>query len=198
MKKTLEFEEFILLMIEALEAAGVEYLIGGAIAAWAWGEPRATQDLDMVVNIPIEAIGKLSMELEKRDMLVPPEIILDNLLEEQADIPINPIHLYSGYKADLYPVRAGDELRRSAFERKQQVDFGPPLGEVYIHSPEDLILYKLIYFSISRQSKHARDIAAILRANRDQLEIDYIENWVNRLGLKIIWDELRKSIEGKI
>jgi len=198
MKKTLEFEEFILLMIEALEAAGVEYLIGGAIAAWAWGEPRATQDLDMVVNIPIDAIGKLSMELEKRDMLVPPEIILDNLLEERADIPINPIHLYSGYKADLYPVRAGDDLRQSAFERRQQVDFGPPLGKVYIHSPEDLILYKLMYFSISRQPKHARDIAAILRANRNQLETGYIESWVNRLGLKIIWDELRRSVERKI
>ncbi len=37
------FEDFILLMIEGLEAAGVEYLIGGAIAAWVWGEPRATQ-----------------------------------------------------------------------------------------------------------------------------------------------------------
>lgn len=26
------------------------------------------------------------------------------------------------------------------------VDLGPPIGEVWVHSPEDLILYKLRYF----------------------------------------------------
>jgi hypothetical protein len=95
-------------------------------------------------------------------MLIPAEIILDSILEDRADIPINAIHLYSGLKADLYPVCEGDELRQSAFRRRQQVDYGPPIGKVYIHSPEDLILYKLIYFGLSQQSKHSRDIAAIL------------------------------------
>ena len=100
----LEIAGFLKLVIEALEAAGVEYLIGGAVAEWAWGEPRATQDLDLVINVPIEAVGKLSKELEKRDMLVPADILLDAILEDRADIPINAIHMYSGLKADLYPV----------------------------------------------------------------------------------------------
>jgi hypothetical protein len=136
-------------VIEALNAAGVEYLIGGVIAEWAWGEPRATQDLDLVVKIPIKAINKLSKELEKRDMLIPAEIILATIVEDRADIPINAIHKHSGFNADLYPVREGDELRQSAFQRREQVDYGPPIGEVYIHSPEDLILYKLIYFGLT-------------------------------------------------
>lgn len=190
MTSILGFEEFVQLVIAALKAAGVEYLIGGAIAEWAWGEPRATQDLDMVVKIPIEAIGKLSKELEERDMLVPPEVILDTILETRADIPINLIHMFGGYKADLYPVRSGDELRQSAFERRRLVDFGPPFGEMFIHSPEDLIIYKLLYFSISQQSKHSRDIAAILRVKKGQLDYPYIEHWANRLGLIEIWKEL--------
>lgn len=127
------------------------------------GEPRATQDLGLVVKILIKAIYKLSKELEKRDMLIPAEIILDAIVEDRADIPINAIHMYSGLKADLYPLRKGDELRQSAFQRRQQVDYGPPIGKVYIHSPEDLILYKLMYFGLSQQSKHSRDIAAILK-----------------------------------
>ena len=86
-------------MRQALNAAGVEYLIGGAIAEWAWGEPRATQDVDLVVNIPIKSVNKLSKELEKRDMLIPAEIILDNILEDRADIPINAIHMHSGLQA---------------------------------------------------------------------------------------------------
>jgi len=185
---------FLKLVLEALDAAGVEYLIGGAIAEWAWGEPRATQDIDIVINLPVKAAGKLSKELEKRDMLVPAEIILDTMLEDRADIPINAIHMYSGLKADLYPVRSGDDLRLSAFQRRQKVDYGPPIGHVYIHSPEDLILYKLIYFGISHQPKHSRDIAAILRAKKDQIDFGYIEEWTTRLGLSSLWKELLDTI----
>ena len=192
MTSTPDFDEFVKLVIDALEASGVDYLIGGAVAAWAWGEPRATQDVDVVVHIPIEAISKLSQELEKRGMLVPQEIILDAILEDRADIPISLIHASSGFKADLYPLRTGDELRRSALERRQRVDFGPPLGEVYIHSPEDLIVYKLLYFSISQQTKHARDIAAILRSYGDELDLVYIETWTQRFGLTAIWGELQQ------
>ncbi len=181
--KPLDIVGFLKLVIEALEAAKIEYLIGGAIAEWAWGEPRATQDLDLVVNIPIKAINKLSKELKKRDMLIPAEVILDSILEDRADIPINAIHMHSGLKADLYPVREGDELRQSAFQRREQVDYGPPIGKVYIHSPEDLIIYKLMYFGLSQQSKHSRDIAAILKSKKNELDLDYIERWVTRVGL---------------
>ena len=193
-KQVLDIVDFLKLVLEALDAADVEYLIGGAIAEWAWGEPRATQDIDIVINLPIKAVGKFSKELEKRDMLVPAEIILDTILQDRADIPINAIHMYSGLKADLYPVRSGDELRLRAFQRRQRVDYGPPIGRVYIHSPEDLILYKLIYFGVSQQPKHSRDIAAILRAKKDQIDFGYIEEWTTRLGLSTLWKELLDSI----
>jgi len=193
--KPLEIVEFLKLMIDALESSGIEYLIGGAIAEWAWGEARTTQDLDLVVNIPFDAVTRFSDELKARDMLVPAEVILDAIIENRADIPINAIHMYSGIKADLYPVRSGDELRQEAFRRRMKVDYGPPIGMVFVHSPEDLILYKLIYFTISHQSKHIRDITAIIRAKKDALEIDYIELWATRLGLLTVWRELLEDIE---
>src|SRR5688572_28490456 len=194
-KQVLDIVGFLRLVLEALKAAHVDYLIGGAIAEWAWGEPRATQDIDIVINLPIGSVGKLSKELEKRGMLVPAEIILDALLEDRADIPINAIHIHSGLKADLYPVRSGDELRLSAFQRRQRIDYGPSIGRVYVHSPEDLILYKLLYFSISQQPKHSRDIAAILHARKDKIDFDYIEEWTTRLGLSSLWKELMDSVK---
>jgi len=192
--KPLDITDFLKLMLESLEAAGVEYLIGGAIAEWAWGEPRATQDLDIVINLPIKSVVRFSEELKKRDMLVPADIILDALVEDRADIPLNAIHMYSGLKADLYLMRDGDVLRQSAFQRRVLVDYGPPIGKVYVHSAEDLILYKLLYLGLSGQPKHARDIAAILRAKKNQIDFGYIEEWVTRLGLGSVWKELQDNI----
>lgn len=193
----MRYEDFVCQVIAALESAGVSYMIGGAVAVWAWGEPRSTLDLDLVVNIPLEAIGQLSKELKKRDMLVPTDIILDNLLESRADLPVNAIHMFSGYKADLYPLREGDELRACAFERRQKIDLGEPIGEVYVHSPEDLIIYKLWYFSLSQQTKHIRDITGIVMTLGDDLDFNYISNWVNKKGLTSIWNELLARIRAQ-
>ncbi len=193
----MNYEDFVNQVIATLEAAGVDYMIGGAVATWAWGEPRATLDLDLVVNIPLEAVHRLSIELEKRGMLVPEDIILDNILETRSDLPINAIHMHSGYKADLYPIREGDKLRVSAFERRQKIDLGEPLGEVYLHSPEDLIIYKLWYYSISQQTKHIRDITSIVLTLADELDFNYIEYWVNDKGLTRLWGELFDRIKSQ-
>ena len=190
----LDITGFLKLVLESLEAAGVEYMIGGAIAEWAWGEPRATQDLDIVIRLPVKAAGRFSKELEKRNMLVPVDIILDALVEDRADIPLNAIHIYSGLKADLYLMREGNKLRQSAFQRRVKVDYGPPIGKVFVHSPEDLILYKLLFLGLSGQPKHARDIAAILRAKKDSLDYGYIEEWVSILGLVPAWKEMLDSV----
>lgn len=42
-EEPLTISDFLKLILDALEESKVEYLIGGAIAEWAWGEPRATQ-----------------------------------------------------------------------------------------------------------------------------------------------------------
>ena len=37
--KPLDLVEFLILLLDALQSAGVDYMIGGAVAEWAWGEP---------------------------------------------------------------------------------------------------------------------------------------------------------------
>lgn len=191
----LPYGKFVILVLSALEAANIPYMVGGAVASWAWGEPRATRDLDVVVQVPVDSVQKLSDELAARDMLVPADIILNNLLEDRADIPLNAIHLSSGYKADIYLFRKGDELREEAFRRRKLVDLGPELGKVYLHSPEDLILYKLWYYSLSQQTKHLRDITAIVLTLGDKLDHNYVRRWALEKGLNALWDEILQQIE---
>jgi len=191
----LGYSEFVMLVLEALEAADVPYLIGGAVAAWAWGEPRATRDLDLVIQIPKGAEVKLSEELEKRDMLLPAEIIRDRVKDRRGDDHLNAIHATSGYKADLYLVKEGDRFRNEAFSRRVLVDLGSGLGELYLHTPEDLIIYKLLYFSVSQQTKHVSDIASIVQAVGDRLDTHYIQKWVAEKDLSTIWKSVQLQIQ---
>jgi hypothetical protein len=128
-------------------------------------------------------------------MLVPADIILDIILEERSDLPINAIHAQSGYKAELFPVRADDELRQLALSRRKLIDLGPRLGKIYLHSPEDLILYKLWYYGLSRQTKHLRDITGIVLTSGDELDTAYIEGWAERKGVNTLWQEILARIQ---
>jgi hypothetical protein len=43
-------------VLDALDALQLKNLVGGAVAVWAWGDVRITRDLDLVVELPVEAI----------------------------------------------------------------------------------------------------------------------------------------------
>ena len=192
---SMSFGAFVRSVLDAIEAANVPYLIGGAVALAAWGENRTTRDLDLVVDLPFESMGDLSRELEKRDMLVPIDIMIDLALEDRADLPINAIHMFSDYKAELFLLKPRDAFRETCLQRRQQVDLGPPLGEVYVHSAEDLILNKLKYYRISKQPKHVRDITSIVLNQGAELDVQYINGWVEYLGVTDIWQDIVGRIE---
>jgi len=191
---SMSFGSFVRTVLDALEAANVRYLIGGAVALAAWGEPRTTRDLDLVIELPFESMASLSQELEKRDMLVPIDIMIDLTIEDRADLPINAIHMFTGYKAEFFLLKPGDVFRVSNLARRRLVDLGPPLGQVYVHAPEDLILNKLRYYGISQQPKHVRDIASIVLDLGKDLDVAYIDWWAEQLDLAETWREIQARI----
>jgi len=193
----LDYADFVLMVIDALSESDIPYLIGGSVATWAWGEPRATRDLDLIVEIPADAVENLSEALTKRDMPLPAEIIKDRIKDSRGDVPLNAIHEASGYKADLYLLRKGDAFRQKAFKRRVLVDLGPGLGELYLHTPEDLIVYKLLYYSISQQTKHIRDISSVVQTMGDELDMNYIQKWVAIKELGAIWNSVLQQIRSQ-
>ena len=92
-------------------------------------------------------------------------------------------------------MREDDELRKTAFQRRVKVDFGSEIGEVFIHSPEDLIIYKMLYYSLSQQTKHIRDIGSIIKTRGDELDYEYIQKWVTEKQLTAIWQEIQRAID---
>lgn len=189
------FQRFVRTVVDCLEAAEVPYLLGGAVATWAWGAYRTTGDLDVVVNLELERMAALSVQLEMRGFAAPVDIILDNFPTFRGDLAVNAYDPVTGLKLELFMLRPGDELRASALNRRVQADLGSVIGEVWVHTPEDLILYKLRYYSISRQTKHVRDIGAILESVDDELDWDYLNDWIARLELEPQWFELLDEVD---
>lgn len=91
-KKDLSFQDFIVMILNVLKRSGIDYMLGGAIAVWPWGEPRSTQDVDLVIHLKAEQVSKLSAELENVEIYLPSDIIMENLIDTRGDLPINAIH----------------------------------------------------------------------------------------------------------
>lgn len=52
---------------------------------------------------------------------------------------------------------------------------------------------KLRYYALSAQSKHADDVRGILALSPEAVELDRIDEWVNRLGLEATWAAVRNG-----
>ena len=64
--------------------------------------------------------------------------------------------------------------------------------KIYIISPEDLILEKLLWLKESRSSKHSEDIRSILKISRPDL--NYISGWAKKTSTYDILKEILNDL----
>ena len=129
-------KDFFTKLIQKLEEANVEYMVSGSLGSSMHGEPRATNDIDLVIA-PTEVqlhtfIGSLSQEY-----YIDLEAALDAYRNRTM---FNVIDRQTGWKADLI-IRKDREFSREEFRRQINAEI---LGVgVKVISPEDAILSKL-------------------------------------------------------
>ena len=102
----------------------------------------------------------------------------------------NVIHPRSGLKVD-FMVSGDSPLDRSRFLRARRLSPGPDF-QASFSSPEDVILKKMEFYQEGRSEKHLRDIAGVLKVSGDQIDRSYIEDWVSRLALEEVWQEVQR------
>jgi hypothetical protein len=160
-----------------LEGLGIPYYITGGVAAIAYGEPRTTRDLDVVIEIPSTAINRLVEVLEQEGFYVPG--VEDVRLGRMFCLGIT--HIESISRADL--VIAGTEaFDRLKFERRRMIEM-PGAETLYFASAEDVILSKLLWGMRSQSEKQWRDVLGVLKVQADSLDYDYLTTWANQLGI---------------
>ncbi|MFH0751717.1 MAG: hypothetical protein V2B17_07765, partial [Chloroflexota bacterium] len=84
--------------IAQLERAGVPYMITGSVASSYHGEPRATRDLDIVIDPDPGGINRLVGELEAAGLYVDAEAAL-HALDDRTQF--NAIDAATGWKVDF-------------------------------------------------------------------------------------------------
>ncbi|MCG8469317.1 MAG: hypothetical protein MJB57_14105 [Gemmatimonadetes bacterium] len=174
-------DEMLRAVVAALEDLAIPYAIGGSIASVAYGEPRATFDIDIVIDIEETDVERLARSLD------PSEFHLD---EAQARAAVrtggqfNVLVPRAGFKVDFFI--ATDDVERRQIEGRRRLPALPDL-EATFSPPEELILKKLQYFAAGGSDKHLRDIASMLAISPDQLDVDDIARRAETLGLGEVW-----------
>lgn len=171
--------------IAVLEGLRIPYLVTGSTAAIAYGEPRFTNDIDIVVDMRPEHVDDLCARFPAPDFYVSRDAAREAVLRRRQ---FNIIHPASGLKIDVI-VRAHTAYDDSRFARAVRLR---PAGDydAAFAAPEDVILKKLQYYAEGGSEKHLRDIAGILMVSGDTLDREYLAAWAARLELTSLWSQV--------
>ena len=173
---------------ESFEQIGFGYFLGGSLASSLQGEPRSTNDIDFVVDLSPSQVEPLARVLGG-DF----DVDVESLKEAAArGSSWNIYHLRTFIKVDLFMLRTSP-FDQSEFSRRRRVVLTPDGRSLYIKSPEDSVLRKLLWFQQGGEvsTTQWRDIVQILRVSRVQLDTSYLDTWAERLNVTALLTRAR-------
>jgi hypothetical protein len=169
-----------LLVARAIESAGGAYFVGGSIASSFQGEPRATNDIDIVLELPLGRIDALVRALGP-SFEVDVDMLRDALLHGRT---CNIFYLPLLTKVDLFAIGSSpfDEVE---FARRKPVAVRATGETLVLKTPEDTVIRKLLWYREGGavSDRQWRDIVEVLRVSGPTMDHAYVTSWSERLGL---------------
>jgi len=152
------------------------------------GEPRLSHDIDLVVDLKLQALPGLM------GMFPSPEFYLD---EQDISEAIRTRTMFSllqvseGDKVDFWMLTE-DPFDIARFTRRQHEDV---LGmKLFVSSPEDTILAKLRWAKLSGGSeKQFHDALRVYEVQFGTLDTEYLLKWVEALALQDDWERILRE-----
>ena len=178
----MEQDELLRHVVAVLGEMDVPYMLVGSYGSGAWGEPRFTQDIDIVVSLSADDAPVLLRAFPFPEYLLSEEAVRQALRTRGQ---FNIIHSGSAAKIDVM-LSSRDTWGRTEMARRRRMQITGDLT-AFVASPEDIILGKLLYYKEGRSDKHLRDIAGILRISPEQVDRQYVLEWARRLGVLDLW-----------
>ncbi|WP_321477378.1 hypothetical protein [uncultured Paludibaculum sp.] len=175
----------------AFERAGVRYAVGGSWASTAFGEPRFTNDVDIVAEFGDESLVTF-LEFLPDTFYVDSEEAVAAFRRGRS---FNVIYMPMVLKFDLFPARAfplgAEELDRAI----SLEDTGLSKGPTWFVTPEDILLAKLYWFRSGGEQSEVqwRDIQGLVRGCGAAFDVGYLESGARKLG---VLDLMNRALSG--
>jgi len=176
--------------VELLEAQRIPYAVGGSMASGIHGEPRATHDVDVLIELRRQQVRPLVASLER-------EFYVDESSVSEAVVlasSFNAVHRSPMYKIDVF-VAGRSLLDRKQLERRvaRALSDDAPKA-VYVTSAEDIVLRKLLWFRSGGEisDRQWRDVLGVLKASRARMDLRYMADMARELQLE---DLLRRALD---
>jgi len=160
-------------------------MVTGSVAGIAYGEPRLTNDIDIVITISHELAEQLEQLYPSNQFYCPPlEVIM---IESRRPYRghFNIIHHETGLKAHLF-VAGQDALQQWGLAHRQNIQFHDKKS-IWIAPLEYVVLKKLEYYREGRSEKHLVDIRGMLAISAEKLDRTFFNLQLDRLNLLPEW-----------
>jgi len=158
-----------------MDTLRVPYMLSGSVAMNLYAEPRTTQDIDIIVEMMVEDISNFIKLLDDR-FYYSEEAIYEAI---QRKSMFNVIDFHTGMKVDLI-IRSGDLFEQEKFHNRRKTNYQGI--DLWVISPEDLVVSKLRWIQELQSEKQKSDIANLLSS--EGLNMEYIRKWCDILKLK--------------
>lgn len=173
--------------VATLDQVGIPFMLTGSFAGSLHGVTRATQDIDFVIAPTEDQLHALVAALPPDAYYVDLDAALHALRRHSQ---FNVIDLETGWKVDLI-VRRDRPFSVQEFERRQDVEFAGV--RLSVATVEDLVVAKLEWAKLGESQRQIEDVAGILRLRRDEMDVEHVEGWVEKLDLAEVWAQARRA-----
>ncbi|MBN1805654.1 MAG: hypothetical protein JW837_10415 [Sedimentisphaerales bacterium] len=182
---------FLQILIEKLNQAGIEYMLSGSYSSSLYGLPRATNDTDIIIEASKEQLTAFIKSLGD-DYYVNPSTALEALSNRAM---FNVIDIHNSFKADFI-IRKDRPFSREEFQRRQKSTI--MALDIWVVSPEDVILSKLEWAKESKSSQQFQDALGVVVVQYGKLDKDYLYKWAKELQIETSLEQLLKSAEEQL
>jgi len=174
-------------ILRELDRAEIAHMLAGSFASTYHGEPRTTQDIDLVIDCDEAALDRFVGQLDSDHFYVGREAADQAWLRRGQ---FNVILLESGWEVDLI-LRKDREFAREEFARREPADIAGV--RAFVATAEDTILSKLEGSRAGGSERQLRDVVGILRMRAGEIDEPYIERWAAVLGVVEEWHRARSE-----
>jgi hypothetical protein len=175
-----------------LEQLELRYMISGSVAAIYYGEPRMTNDVDLILFLRGQDVDSLVAAFPASEFYCPPSEVIEYERIRESRGHFNLIHLESGFRADVY-LSGRDELHAWGIRNLVRASIGDE--SVSFAPPEYVIIRKLQFLREGGSGKHLRDIHRMLVGLGSDWDRTTLTTMIRDLQLESEWARVSEFAE---